>query len=88
MGFFIQSNLRYPQTAVEAGKSGTGCISFVVNEDGSITDIRVEKEVSDCTECTIEALRIVKMMSPFVPGRDKGTAVKVRFFLPIKFILK
>lgn len=85
---FIQTNLRYPQTAVEAGKSGVGCVSFVVNEDGSTTDFGIEKEFGNCPECAMEALRIVKLMPPFIPGTNKGIPVKVRFFVPIRFILK
>jgi periplasmic protein TonB len=85
---FIQTNLKYPQSAVEAGKRGIAYISLVINEDGSITDFVIEKEVGNCPECTQEALRIVRLMPNFIPGMDKGTAVKVRFFVPIRFILK
>jgi protein TonB len=88
MLLFIQRNLKYPQNAINEGRSGTVYVSFVVSEDGSVTDVVVEKEVINCTECTSEALRVVRSMPSFLPGRNNGTIVKVQIFLPIRFILK
>ncbi len=88
LGPFIQKNLQYPQMAKEAGLSGKCFLKFVVNENGSISDVTVLKGVPGCQECDKEAIRVVKMMPSFKPGKQNGRAVKVFFNLPINFQLR
>ena len=88
LGPFIQKNLQYPQMAKEAGLTGKCFLKFVVNENGSISDVTVLKGVPGCGECDREAIRVVKMMPAFKPGKQNGRSVKVFFNLPINFQLR
>jgi protein TonB len=83
---FIKDNLRYPSLAVENGTQGTVGLSFIVETDGSIGDVKVLGRVGD--GCTEEAIRVVKMMPKWKPGINHGEPVRVIFNLPIKFRLK
>jgi protein TonB len=85
MGAYISSNLRYPESARTNGIDGRVLVQFVVNEDGSVTDARVVRGIGG--GCDEEALRMVNGMPNWKPGRQNGTAVKVLFTLPIKFVL-
>ncbi|HEX8517766.1 MAG TPA: TonB family protein [Bacteroidia bacterium] len=83
---FIKQHMRYPQVAVENGTQGTVGLSFVIEKDGSIGDINVLGRVGD--GCTEEAIRVIRMMPKWKPGKNKGELVRVMFNLPIKFRLK
>jgi TonB family protein len=85
---FIQRNIQYPQNAKEAGLSGRCYLQFIVNENGSITDITVLKGVPGCMECDNEAIRTVESMPNWKAGRQNGKNVRVQFNLPINFSLK
>ena len=85
---FISGVIVYPQRAKEAGISGTVHIGFIVNEDGSISDVKVVRGIRDCPECDLEVYNAIKMMPPFKPGRRLGEPVKVYYNLPINFRLK
>jgi periplasmic protein TonB len=82
---FLQSNLRYPTMAREAGIQGTVFVTFVVERDGSITDVRVLRGVGGGLD--EEAVRVVRNMPRWTPGRQRGQAVRVQFNLPIRFVL-
>lgn len=82
---FIADNLTYPVMARDNGISGIAAISFIVNEDGSLSDFLIIKEIGG--GCGQEAVRIGKLMPKWAPGMQKNQAVKVRFNLPIKFTL-
>ena len=88
MSKFIQKSLQYPQVEHEAGISGTCYITFVVKKDGSINDVKILRGVSGGPGCDKEALRVVKSMPPWKPGKQNGREVSVQFNLPIKFSLK
>lgn len=88
LGPFIQKNLQYPQMAKEAGLSGKCYLKFVVKEDGSVGDVQVLKGVPGCQECDKEAIRVVKLMPKFKPGKQNGRSVNVYFNLPINFQLR
>lgn len=88
MGNFVQSNLTYPDSAIQNGLSGTCYISFVVNEDGTMSNLRVVRGVKDCPICDQEAIRVIKMMPNFKPGMKDGVPVKVTYNIPINFRLK
>lgn len=83
---FIRENLKYPQIAVENGTQGTVGLAFVIEKDGSIGEISILGRVAD--GCTEEAIRVVKMMPRWKPGRNHGELVRVSYNLPIKFRLK
>lgn len=82
---FLRNNIRYPETAVENGIQGTVLLQFVVNEDGSIGDIKVVR--SKDPELDREAIRVVRMFPQFNPGYLNGEAVKTWYTLPVRFKL-
>jgi protein TonB len=82
---FLSRNLRYPKPAQNANIAGTVYVQFVVNTDGSIVDAKVLKGIG--YGCDEEAIRVVSMMPKWNAGKQAGKAVRVRFSLPIKFVL-
>lgn len=85
---FVTANIIYPDSAIQNGLSGKCYISFVVNEDGKMTNLRVIRGVKDCPVCDKEALRVIRMMPNFKPGMKDGVPVKVTYTIPISFNLK
>ena len=63
-------------------------VTFVVEKDGSITDVKVLRGVNGGPGCDKEAIRVVKSMPPWKPGKQNGREVRVQFNLPIKFTLR
>jgi TonB family protein len=70
---FIQTNVVYPETSREMGEQGTVYVQFVVNADGSISDVVVLKGVSELLDA--EAVRLIKLMPNWTPGMQNGTPV-------------
>jgi protein TonB len=83
---FLADNIHYPDSAKKAGIQGTVYIKFVVKEDGSLTDIRLLRGIGG--GCDEEALRVLKSMPKWIPGKNNNKPVRVACTLPIKFILK
>lgn len=83
---FLSSNLRYPPRAEEMGIKGRVTCQFVVETDGSITDARVVRGVDP--DLDREALRVIKSMPKWIPGKQNGKSVRVRFTCPINFTLQ
>ncbi len=83
---FIYSNIKYPAIARENSVEGMVVITFVVEKDGSITDARIARDIG--AGCGQEALRVVKMMPKWNPGKQRGRPVRVQFNLPIRFKLE
>lgn len=83
---YIQNTLIYPQVAIDSSIQGIVYVTFVVKKDGSIEDAKILKGIS--VECDAEALRVVKSMPRWIPGKNKGTIVNVQMNLPIRFRLK
>jgi len=82
---FIKANQKYPRAARENSKQGTVVIEFVIDTDGSLTDIKVKTSIYP--KLDEEALRIVKLMPKFSPGKQTGKPVRVMQSLPIVFKL-
>ncbi len=82
---FVLSNSHYPQEAKEKGVQGRVHVNFVVDTDGSISDVKVLKGVGG--GCDEEAVRVVKSMPKWQPGRHRGKVVKVSYTLPFDFKL-
>lgn len=82
---FLNKNLTYPQEARETNTSGTVYLEFVVERDGSISNISIKRGIGG--GCDEEAVRVVKMMPKWKPGRQQGHEVRVQFMLPVKFTL-
>jgi len=84
---FLKENLKYPETASAKEIEGKCYIRFVIDAEGTISDVKVMRGVVDCPECDEEAMRVVKMMPKWKPGKSKGKAVKSYYNLPVKFKL-
>lgn len=80
---FIQKNLKYPDIALENGIEGTVVVEFVVEKDGSLTDVKVIKDIG--AGCGAEAVRVIKMMPKWKPGKQRDMAVRVKMKAPIRF---
>ena len=85
---YLGSNIHYPQGPAELGIQGKCHLKFVVSKIGDISDVKVMRGVSDCPECDKEAVRVVKNMPLWRPGRVKGKPVDSYFNLPVKFALE
>lgn len=83
---FLAMNIRYPQRARQDGYSGTVYVRFIVEPDGTITNIEVAKGVGG--GCSEEAVRVVKMMPKWIPGEAFGKKVRVTYTLPVNFRLQ
>lgn len=83
---FIQTNLVYPQDAIEMGDQGKVYLNFVVEPDGSITNVNVERGV--CASIDREAERIIRSMPKWKPGEMNYGKVRSRVRIPINFLLK
>jgi protein TonB len=82
---FISHNLKYPGKARDNNTQGSVTISFVVEKDGTISDVKVETGLGD--GCDEEALRIIKLSPRWIPGKQNGRAVRVTYSVPVKFTL-
>ena len=82
---FLQTNIRYPKEAQDRGLQGRVIVQFVVNKDGSICDEHIVKSVDP--QLDAEALRIVRSMPTWTPGKQRGEPVRVRFTIPVTFKL-
>ena len=83
---YVSKNLKYPNTAKRIGVEGKVFLSFVIDKDGSITQVEVLKGIGgDCDE---EAVRVLENAPRWNPGKQRGKAVKVRMQLPIVFALQ
>lgn len=83
---FIGKNIQYPPMARESGVQGKVYVQFVVGKDGKIREAKVLRGIG--SGCDEEALRVVKMMPSWTPGKQRGKAVSVRYNLPIVFKLQ
>lgn len=83
LGEYLNKNLKFPSQAQRAGVGGKVFVSFVVMGDGSISQLSVSKGIG--FGCDEEALRVVSKMPNWIPGKQSGRPVSVRFTLPITF---
>lgn len=82
---FIKENLKYPKEAAEGGVEGRVVIRFVVSREGVVTDVTVVRSLN--AVCDQEAMRVVKMMPTWTPGKSNGRNVPVYFTLPVVYKL-
>ena len=83
---WINNNVEYPQTSIEMGDQGRVYLSFVVEVDGSVSNIKIERGVTD--ELDREAKRVIRNMPKWSPGEAGGKKVRTRCRLPISFTLE
>ena len=83
---YISSNIKYPQMAKENGITGRVFVQFVVGKDGKVHDAKIVRGIGG--GCDEEALRVVRSLPDWKPGRQNGREVQVQFTLPVSFVLK
>ena len=83
---YLSSNTKYPVVAQENGVQGRVIVSFVVERDGSISDVKVARSVDPSLDR--EAQRVVKSMPKWKPGKQNGSAVRVKYTVPVVFRLQ
>lgn len=83
---YLSKNLNYPKKAIRDGVEGKVYVQFVVNTDGSLTDLKVLKGISP--ECDQEAMRVLANAPKWKPGKQRGRAVRVQMSMPIVFSLQ
>ena len=83
---YLSSNIKYPKEAEKKGIQGRVLLSFIVQTDGSITDVRISKSVDPSLDK--EAIRVVKSMPKWIPGRQNGEPVRVKYTFPVTFRLQ
>jgi len=82
----VSEKLHYPSSAKRMGIEGKVYVQFVINKNGSITNVKVVKGIG--SGCDEEAIRVMKTMPPWSAGRQRGRPVRVQMIIPIKFVLK
>ena len=82
---YIRDNMQYPSIAQENGIQGRVVVRFVVSKDGSVRDVTVMRGVDPSLDK--EAIRVVKSLPNFIPGKQNGHAVNVYYILPVSFRL-
>ena len=80
---YLKANVIFPKIAEEAGIQGKVVVSYVIDVDGSVTDVKVVQSVHPALDK--EAMRVVKNMPKWIPGKQDGKAVQVKYSLPINF---
>jgi protein TonB len=83
---YLGKNIKYPAMARENGITGTVYVTFVVEGNGKITDVKKLRGIGG--GCDEEAIRVVKSMPEWKPGKQNGKSVRVQYNLPIKFTLR
>ena len=83
---YLSKNTKYPPVAEENGIQGRVVCSFVIERDGSVSDVRIIKSVDPSLDK--EAIRVVSSMPKWIPGRQNGQMVRVKYNLPVTFRLQ
>lgn len=84
---YLQESIHYPAEEAKAGKQGTVYVSFVVEKDGSVSNVKILKGVADAPGLSQEAIRVITAMPKWTPGKINGKTVRVSVTQPIKFVL-
>ena len=82
---WLSQNIKYPEIAAKNGVQGRVVVQFVVEKDGSVTDVHTVKKVDPSLDR--EAERVVRSMPRWSPGRQNGAPVRVKYTLPVTFKL-
>lgn len=83
---YLKDNMEYPELAKDAGIQGIVFVSFVIEQDGSIDDVKVLRGIGG--GCDEEAIRVVENMPHWNPGKQRAKPVRVQFNMPIRFVLR
>lgn len=83
---FLEKTMKYPPMAIDAGIKGVVYVTFVVDESGKVRDPKVLRGIGG--GCDEEALRVIKAMPPWEPGKQRGKPVRVQYNMPVRFTLR
>ena len=83
---YVNTHIKYPAIAQEQEISGVVVLRFVVKEDGSVGEVIVQKSLEK--HCDEEAVRVVKSLPRFIPGKQQGKAVRVWYTLPVRYCIQ
>lgn len=84
---YLADHIVYPPSAKEQGISGKVFLRFVISSKGEISNVKIMRGVPDCFECDQEAIRVIKAMPNWIPGKNRGKEVDSFFNLPVQFKL-
>ena len=82
---YLQANIHYPEQAIQDGVQGKVYVTFIVEKDGSLTDVKVMRGIGD--GCDEEAVRVIKASPKWNPGKQNGVVVRQQYTVPIDFEL-
>lgn len=82
---YLQENIIYPELAKESNIQGTVYVTFIVEKDGQITNVKVLRGIGG--GCDIESVRVIKNMPLWKPGAQRGKAVRCMFNMPLRYVL-
>ena len=82
---FIKANTKYPQSAAASKINGKSAVKFMVNPDGSISDVTILDGIKSCPDCDAEAVRVVKSMPKWKPGKLAGKEVALFYNVSVHF---
>ncbi len=83
---YLQNNIHYPQLAKDLGIQGRVFVTFVIEKNGSVNDVKLLRGIGG--GCDEEAIRVVKSMPKWIPGSQRNIPVRVQYNLPINFRLQ
>jgi len=86
MAVFIKRKTEYPEIPREMGIQGIVYVGFIVNKDGSISEVNSKNSLN--ADLEREAMRVIRLMPNWIPGEQAGKPVRVRFTVPINFLIK
>lgn len=84
---FLRANIKYPQRCQDSSYTATIYMSFIVERDGRLTDIKTIKGFKLCPEFAEECVRVIQLMPRWIPGHFQGRAVRVSCSVPVRFKL-
>jgi periplasmic protein TonB len=83
---FLATNIEFPETAARVGIEGTVYVYFVVEKDGSVSNIKTLRGIND--DCNEEAERVIGLLPKWKPGNQQGKTVRVSYTIPVSFKLQ
>lgn len=83
---YLKKNLKYPEKALKAKVSGNVYVAMIIDENGNISNVHVEKD-NVGYGCGDEAVRVIKEMAPWQPAKQNGKSFKTTYVVPVKFVL-
>jgi periplasmic protein TonB len=84
---YLSENMIYPESAIKKKLEGKCYLKFIISDSGKVINVKVIRGVMDCPECDAEAIRVLRSMPNWEPGKINGKPVNSTFTLPVQFKL-